>query len=316
MAVPFSQQLAATYDESVTERNKASNQWHDASFLNHMESVGGVERRSGGTSLKPTVDYRQNPGLDFLATDTTPTSTSKTEVLTMLEYSWVPVVIPVNWTIVDEVLNSEKNARVDLLASLTDNAVSSHDQGFEAALFATTGGTDGFNTLVDIYTEDGTGTVGTCDSSVETWHKNKFKDWGTDTGATLLADYNTLYFDCSKGSSGRQPNVVVANSTLYGSFMAANQAQQRFMTSGKAKAGFDSLFLINAEYIFTNVITSAQDSAWMFNTNDTKVYVVKGAWRQRRSAIEAINSLMMNMKTFSVAQLATRNRSRGGVLFT
>jgi hypothetical protein len=54
----------------------------------------------------------------------------------------------------------------------------------------------------------------------------------------------------------------------------------------------------------------------MWNTADTKLYVVRGAWRQRRPAIESINSIMINIKTFSVLQLATTNRSRGGVLFT
>jgi len=55
---------------------------------------------------------------------------------------------------------------------------------------------------------------------------------------------------------------------------------------------------------------------WMFHTNDTKLFVVKSAWRSRREPIDHINAAMTNMKLFSVVQLATRNRSRGGVLFT
>ena len=42
-------------------------------------------------------------------------------------------------------------------------------------------------------------------AGTETWWKNQFKDWGTDTGATLLADYNTLYFACAKGSKPGVP---------------------------------------------------------------------------------------------------------------
>ena len=111
--------------------------------------------------------------------------------------------------------------------------------------------------------------------------------------------------------------MVVANSTLYGSFVAALQANQRWVgNTNTAKAGFDNVKLINADYVYTSGITSAQDSAFMFNTHDTKLYVVRGAWRQRRTAIESINSLMMNMKTWSVLQLATNNRSRGGHLWT
>jgi hypothetical protein len=317
MAVPFTQLVASTFDEVVTEKNKAADQWSDSSALMHLESIGGVKRVAGGATLQIPLDYRQNPAVDFLATDTTATGTSKTEVLTAASYSFVPLVVPVNYTLMDEALNSDKNQKVDLVSSIVDNMITSHDQGIEAGMFATTGGTDGFNTLVDLYTEDGTGTVGTIVSSTETWWKNQFKDWGTDTGATLLADYNTLYYACARGSSGRQPNVIIGNSTLYGSFVSALQANQRWVgNTNTAKAGFDNVKLINADYIYTSVITTAQDSAFMFNTHDTKLYVVRGAWRQRRPAIESINSIMVNIKTFSVLQLATSNRSRGGVLFT
>jgi hypothetical protein len=294
MAVPFTQLVATTFDDVSNERNKSADNWSDSSTLMQLEKMGGLKR-----------------------TDTTTTSTSKTEVITAASYNYVPLVVPVNYTLMDEALNSERSQKVDLVTSIVDNMHQSHDQGVEAALFATTGGTDGFNTFVDIFTEDGTGTVGTIVSGTETWWKNQFKDWGTDTGATLLADYNTLYYSCAKGSSGRQPNIVVGNSTLYGSFAAALQANQRWVGNGKtAKAGFDNLQLINADYIYTSVITTAQDSAWMWNTNDTKIYVVRGAWRQRRPAIESINGIMVNIKTFSALQLATSNRSRGGVLFT
>jgi hypothetical protein len=317
MAVPFTQLVASTFDDVVNERNKAADQWSDSSALTHLESIGGVKRVAGGATLQPTLDYRQNPALDFLATDTTATSTSKTDVLTAASYSYVPYVVPVNYTLMDEALNSDKSQKVDLVAAIVDNMIASHDQGIEAALFATTGGTDGFNTFIDIFTEDGTGTVGTIVAGTETWWKNKFKDWGTDTGATLLADYNTLYYDCARGSGGMQPNVVIENSTLYGSLVAAMQANQRWVgNTTTAKAGFDNIKLINADVIYTSVITSAQDSAFMFNTKDTKLHVVRGAWRQRRPAIEAINGIMVNIKTFSVLQLATSNRSRGGVLFT
>jgi hypothetical protein len=70
--------------------------------------------------------------------------------------------------------------------------------------------------------------------------------------------------------------------------------------------------LINADYIFSSVITTSQDSAWMFNTNDTALFVAKTAWRKRREAIDFSAAAMVNRR-FSVLQLATRNRSRGGV---
>lgn len=314
MAVPFTQLVATTYDDVVNERNKAADQWSDSSFLKGLEKLGGVKKIPGGATLQLTLDYRANSGADFLATDVTTTGTSKTEVLTAASYDLVPMVVPVNWSFFDEAVNSEKNQKIDLVSSIVDNALASHDQAFEDAMFAATGGTDGFNTLVDLYTEDGTGTVGTIVAGTETWWKNAFKDWGTDTGATLLADYTTLYNSCAKGSGGRKPNVVVGSATMHANFEAALVANQRFIGGGKADGSFTELAFKNIPYLFTSEYTS--DSAWMFNTNDTKLFVVMSAWRQRRKVQDHVNAAMSNMKIFSVAQLATRNRSRGGVLWT
>lgn len=315
MSVPFTQLVASTYDAVVNEKSKAADQWSDTSALNHLEKIGGVKRVTPGATLQMTLDYRANSGGDFLATDTTATSTSKTDVLTATGPSWATLVVPTNWSFTDEILN-DGDSKVDLIASLVDNSITTHDYMIEQAMFATTGGTDGFSTFVDLFTEDGTGTVQGIVAGTETWWKNQFKDWGTDTGATLLADYNTLYFSCAKGSSGRQPNVVLANSTLYGAFLAALTPQQRFTNPQSATSGFDNVKLINADYIYSSVITTAQDSAWMFNTNDTALFVAKNAFRKRRNPLDFSAAAMVNQKIFSVLQLATRNRSRGGVLFT
>ena len=315
MAVPYTQLAASTYDAVVNEKNKAADQWSDTSALNALERLGGVKRVTPGLTPQATLDYRANSGADFLATDTTATSTSKTDVLMASSPAWATLVVPTNWSFTDEVLNNGE-AKVDLLAAQADNAIATHDFTVETGMFATTGGTDGFQTFVDLFSEDGTGTVQGIVAGTETWWKNQFKDWGTDTGATLLADYNTLYFSCSKGSSGRQPNVIIANSTLYGAYVAALTPQQRFMDASSATSGFKTVKHINADYIFSSVITTAQDSAWMFNTNDTFLVVAKNAWRKRRPAVEFTAAAMVNMKIFSVLQLMTRNRSRGGVLFT
>jgi hypothetical protein len=312
MSVPFTQLVASTYDDVVNERNKSADQWSDSSFLKHLEKLGGVKRISGGATLQLTLDYRSNPGADFLATDSTATSTSKTEVLTAASYSLIPLVVPVTWTFFDEAVNSDKTQKVNLVTSIVDNALTSHDQTIENALFATTGGTDGFNTLVDLYSENGEGTVGTIVSGTETWWKNKFKDY--DAAAALLADMTTLWNDCAKGSMGRVPNVVVMDDTLHGTYEGKLVANQRYVDASTATGGFKALKFKSADAIFSS--GNSTDSAWMFNTNDTQLFVVKDAWRQRRTPVEHVNAAMSTMKVFSVLQIATRNRSRGGVLFT
>jgi hypothetical protein len=147
MSVPFTQLVASTYDAVVNEKNKAADQWSDTSGLNFLEKLGGVKRVTPGATLQMTLDYRANSGADFLATDTTATSTSKTDVLTATGPSWATLVVPTNWSFTDEALNNgdsqDRPARV-----LADNAITTHDYMIEQAMFATTGGTDGFATFI------------------------------------------------------------------------------------------------------------------------------------------------------------------------
>jgi hypothetical protein len=318
MAIPFTQQVASTYDAVINERNRGADQWSDTSALNLLEELGGVKRVAGGATPSVTLDYRQNQGGDFLSTDTTATSTSKTEVLTQSSPSWATLVVPSNWSVTDEELNSDTNAKVPLIASIVDNQITTHDYMIESGLFATTGGTDGFQTFVDLFTADGTGTVQGIISGTETWWMSQFKDKASDTGATLLADYNTLYFSCCKGALGKQPNVIIANSTVFGTWLAANQANQRFLDTKEVRTmgSPKSAYHINARYIFSSVLTTSQNDAFFFNTSDTFLAVVKSAFRKRRAPVDFSNALMVNMKVFSILQLVTRNRSRGGLLFT
>jgi hypothetical protein len=310
MSVPFTQLVASTYDAVVKDRNKAANQWHESAFLNHLEKLGGVKRVPGGATLQLPLDYQINSGADFLATDTTTTSTTKTEVITAASYTFVPLVVPVNWTLSDEYLNSDTNQKIDIVSSLVDNAIASHDRSLETAFFAASA-TDGFESLRTMITEDGTGTFGTIVAGTETWWKNQFKDY--DTGATLLADMATLYNSCAKGTGGSAPNLLVGGSTEQGLFEGKLTPLQRFETS-TGDGGFKILKFKTADFVFSNA--SSNDSIFFINTNNTKLYVVQGAYRQRRDAIEHVNAAMMNMKIISLVQFATNNRSRVGVLFT
>lgn len=312
MAPPISQIIGSTYDEVVNEKKQAADQWSDSSFLKALEKLDGVKRVQGGATLQLTLDYQANPAVDFLATDVTPTSTSKTDVLTAASYPFVPLVSPMNWSLYDEAINSERNQKVDLVDAIISNGLRSHDQAVEGGFFAATP-TDGFLSLPVIFPNDGLGTVGTIPAS-ELWWRSKFLDYSTHTGNTLLADYTALYNAIKRGTSGRAPNVLVGSAVSNAVFEAALVPQQRFVDVKTASASWESLAFKNIPYLFTSAYTGK--NVWMFHTDDTKLFVVDGSWRSRREAIEHINAAMMNMKIFSVLQLATRNRSRGGVLFS
>lgn len=308
MAVPFSQIVGATYDAVVAERNKAANQFAESAFLRALESKGGIKTVPGGAKLDFPVDYRINQGTDFLATDTTATSTTKTEILTQAQYDWATLVVPVNLSITDEILNSESNQKVDLVSSLVDNAIASHDDALEEAFFAAAA-TDGFLSLAVLASSDGNGTVGSIAADVETWWANQFNTY--DIGdADIDAKLPALFHACAKGSGSiLAPNIFVSGVTPYAQFESQLQANQRYGQGDKGVAGFEFLKVVTADYVYSK---EGGADVFAMNTKNTKLYVAKGGFRKRGDMTEMSNAAVKNMKIISVCQIATNNRSRMG----
>lgn len=307
----FSQIVAATFDEVSNEKNKAANQWSENALLKFLEMKGGLKRVPGGPQLEFTLDTAVNPDAAFLATDTSGTSTTKTEVLDAVKYDWALFVAPINWSIADEAKNSGEK-KVDLVTSLVDNAMESHDDQFEAGLFAAAA-TNGFLSLPVLLDEAGAGTIGGVNAAVDTYWENQFIDYGTDDQLGLTK----VYAQCAKGTGGSSPNLIVTSPTTWAVYADSLQTYFRYENAKTVDAGIQALQFASADLIFSHKYTSGTfDSYFLINTNELKLYVIKDFYRQRRSEIELPNAATMTMKVVSMAQIATKNRSRNGVAFT
>jgi hypothetical protein len=115
-----------------------------------LRDEGWTEACHGRTPAGVHAGHGCNPDAGFLATDVSPTSTTKTEVLDAVKYDWALFVAPINWSIADEAKNTGEK-KVDLVTSLVDNGLNSHDDQFEAGLFAASA-TNGFLSLPVILT--------------------------------------------------------------------------------------------------------------------------------------------------------------------
>jgi hypothetical protein len=304
----FSQIVAATYDRVANEKNKAANQWSENALLRFLEAKGALKRVTGGPQLEFTLDTVVNPDAAFLASDVSAVSTTKTEVLDAVKYDWALFVAPINWSIADEAKNSG-DKKVELVSSLVDNALESHDDQFEAGLFAASA-TNGFLSLPVLFTEDGTGTIGGIVAGTDTYWKNQFEDYGTD----LHLGLHISMAETAKGSGGSTPNLLVTSPTTWATYADSLSAQVQFASAKKLDAGVQALQVAGADMIFSHKYSS--DSVFGINTKVSALYAIKDFYRQRRSEIELPNAATMTMKVVSMAQIATKNRSRNFVCFT
>ena len=309
MALSITDILAASYPAVM--KSKPENQWAESAVLRIMEKQGFVKREDLGATIEVTLDYLINPGAEFLASDITPTSQSKTSVLGAASYDIAELSVPMVWTKKDEVRNPSQNAKVKYVKSLIENGSASHDQLVERSLFASSA-TQGMLSLPLLMSEDGTGTVGGIVSGTDTMWKSQFDDYGDATA--LLASLATVDNACKKGSGGSAPTLIVTSATAHGVLEGKLVANQRFGDANEANAGFKVLKHRGADVVFSNEYTS--DSYFFLNPKAVQIIVSKGNFRSREETTPIPGYHAFESKIYSAMQLVTGNRSRLGVSFT
>lgn len=308
MALTIGQIVAVSYPAVLAEKRKAANQWAESAFMRELERQGCIVRKSLGATIEVPLDYRINPGAAFLATDLTPTSMTKTEVLTAASYDIAELSVPIVWSKKDEVQNPTENQKVALVTSLLDNAIESHDAMIEDALFTTS--TNGFLGLPTHMVAAGTGSDGGIDSSTETFWRNQQATYVDDTD--IEAAFTTVYNACAKGSgSMSEPKVAVSDGATQALFESTQQALQRFQDSQDLKAGFKTFMFKNARYVFS---PEASTSVYFFNPRHLKLIVSAQYFRDRGDTQEIQNANGFVSKIYSALQTVTNNRSRLGVV--
>jgi hypothetical protein len=169
--MPDIEQIAAlTYEAVLNDKRKAENQWSDNSALEVFEKLGMVVRKSLSDVIEATLDYRRNPGAKFLGSDLEPMSLAKTEVFTAAQYAPSQLSVPVEWSKMDDVKTPSENSKIAFVDGLLENALNSHDDLIEEALFASS--TQGFVGLPGLFATSGQGSVGGIDSGVEVFWRH------------------------------------------------------------------------------------------------------------------------------------------------
>lgn len=301
----ISQILAASYPAVIAK--KPANQWAESALLRALEAAGAVKRTSMGATIEAPLDYRANPGAQVLATDMTPTSTTKTEVLTAASYDPAAISVPIVWSKQDEAKNDDE--KVQLVSGVIDNALESHDDLVEQVIFVGSNGFIGLDTMV---TTDGTGTIGGIVAGTDVMWKNQFATYvdDTDIESVMTAVWNS----CAKGTgSAMTPKILVSGAATQATFESTQQSQQRYVNSSELNAGFLSLAFKSAKYVFSPY---GGTSIYFLNPKNYQLRVSKSMYRFKDKEVKLSNAEAYSTSVFSVLQAITDNRSRLGVAHT
>jgi hypothetical protein len=310
MALTVEQIAAVSYPAVLAESRKPANQWAENAALRVLEQMGFIDRVSLGENIECPLDYRANPDTAVLASDQDSAALLKTEVITAAVYDIAQVNVPVTWTKGDEARNPSESQKIALVKALLENAISSHDNQIETNIFvgSSAGGVE-TNGLDDLLPTSGQGTVGGIDASVETFWRNQ-----TDTfvdGSDIEAAMTELYNNCSKGTGGLAPTVLISGSASHALYESQLQTLQRFVDSKEADAGFKTLAFKGAKYIFSH---KGGTSIYFLNPKNYKLIVSRQYFRDKGSTYDVPGQNAFYFLIYSALQFVTNNKSRLGVL--
>lgn len=301
-------QIAAASFPAVAKSKRALDQWSDSTVLDTFESMGMIEHISFGPTIEVAVDYRRNQGYDFLATDLTPTSLTKTEILTAASYTPAQLSVPMTWSKGDDMMNPSENQKVAFVKNLVTNALTTHDNVVEEAIFATS--TDGFLGLLTVVPSDGQSTVGGISAILETWWRNSTDTYladGSDIDAKLTAGYNSAM----KGSgSSTKPGLLFSGATPHALFESTQTPLQRY-AGQELKAGGLKLWFKNMPYVFSQY---GGGNVYGVSSKGLTLKVSKEYYKDMGAEIPLQGAEGFTRSVFSGLQLVTGAKSRNFVI--
>jgi hypothetical protein len=308
MAPTIGQIASVSYPAVLNDMKKGTNQWSENAFMREFEKQGGIKKKSLGSTIDAPLDYRRNPGSEFLANDLQVVSLTKTEVVTTATYGIAELSIPVTWSKKDEVQNPSENQKIALVKTLLENGINSHDDMIEQALFAAAA-TNGFNSLVALLPTSGQGSVGAIDSATELWWRHPSNTYVDDTD--IEASMTTTWNSAAKGSgSSLVPTIIVSDSATQAIFEGTQQPNQRFIDTDELKAGFKVLGFKTARYVFSQYATTSQ---LFLNPKSVQLIGSKEYFREKNDTQELQNAKGFGFKIYSALQLVINNKSRLGI---
>jgi hypothetical protein len=308
MSLTIGQIVAASHVAVLNAKKTPENQWKENPTIDLMDQMGYFDHRSFGASLDITLDYRRNPGGDFLATDLTTTSSSKTEVLTAATYSIAELSIPVVWSKKDEVQTPTETSKVAFSKSLLTNAYDTHDDMIEEAMYAATA-TDGFNSFLVLIPANGQGTPGGIDAGTETMWRSNTSSYASDF-SDIESEFTEVYNECAKGSGSMlAPKLLCSGSTPHAGFESTQVPMQRYADQ-TFKVGAKVLIFKDARYIFSQY---GGNKVFFSNPKSLQLAVSKQYFRKMDETMPMETANGFKKHLYSALQLVTGNKSRLGL---
>jgi hypothetical protein len=279
MAVSVTELVATTLRNR--DRMVADNVTNHNGLLRTLEDTGNIKNAGGGRQLDEPLLYNELATKFYDGFETFTIDTSQ-EVITNAVYQWKQLGGFSFISGKEKIMNREKWQAVSIAESRIDALIAGlrNKTGLSIYSLGTGEGGKEFGGLRLLVSDDGVGTVGGIDASVETWWQNNF-DFGTAdiTADTILSKMNAMQLACTRGAD--QPNLIMANGAYFTAYWESLQENARHTSPKLADAGFRTL-----EFVGTPVVYDAQCATDLTNAGAGRMYFLNTKYLCFRKAPE------------------------------
>lgn len=266
----YSDILATTIESR--SRKVADNVTKNNAILSKLKMRGKIKPFSGGNKILQELSFAENANSGWYSGyDILPVGTS--DVISAAEFTIKQAAVPVVISGLEQLQNAGKERMIDLMDSRLAVAESTLANLISGGLYSDGTGSsgkeiDGLDAAIPL--NPTTGTYGGIDRATWTFWRSQISNQTAANGldSTKIQGYwNALWAACCRGSD--RPDLIMCDSTVWATYTASLQAQQRFTSPEVGNLGFPSLKFMDADVVLDGGIGGFCDAgtAYFLNTN-------------------------------------------------
>lgn len=302
--------MALTYSEisAITQKKfipKLYDNIFDSNPLLQRLKKKSYEKLDGGERIIVPLNYAKTGSSGWYAGSDT-LSTTELEVMTAAEYTWKQLYTNVSIARSDELKNSGDSQILGLVKQKISVAEKSMLDLLGTGIYSD--GTSVAKSIIGLQAMISTSTVvGSIDQSAFSWWQAKVDSTTiTLSIAAMQAIFNKVQVNNDK------PTVIATTRSIYNSYYALLQPQQRFMDDETAKGGFASLMFNQAPVIPDSYAPA--NKMYMLNENYLHLFVHKDEDMRFEPFQKPVNQNVKVAKIYWFGAFgASNNRLQGGL---
>lgn len=213
---------------------------------------GAIETIGGGRTIsQPLMIGDENANFQWY-TGRESLNVAGQEVLTSAEFPWKQYAVGVSISGLEMLQNDGAEQVINMMKARTMHAEKTIQNQLHQSAHGDGTASSGkeFGGLALLIADSAGTTVAGINSASDTWWDNQRQatGGGAPSASTIYGNMLALWLKTSRGTD--KPNLITADNLWYSTFETSLQAQQRFMNSKLAEAGFTNVMFHSAPVVF------------------------------------------------------------------